>query len=492
MATLTIRRGCQLSRHEFAPPQRLSALLERSGQAIAHPCGGRGSCGKCAVLLTGEIAPPTEAEKRLGTRLSCQAVLLGDAAVLLPDALPMQIEGGSTRDLPPVQPMPGRFGAAIDVGTTTLALRLYDLGTGTCLAGTTLLNPQTSVAADVIGRISAAMRGRAEHLRDSLLAALQAMLHTAATQADLPAEAVDALVITGNTTMLYLLTGRDPTALSRAPFEADCLFGEELTLLGRRCYLPPCLHAFVGADTTCALLSSGMPDKAGTALLCDVGTNGEIALHHGSRLLIASTAAGPAFEGAGIHCGYGSIPGAIDRVNADGGCLRIHTIGNAPPVGLCGSGLVDTVAALLETEVIDETGAMADSPFRLCEGVTLTQQDVRAVQLAKAAIAAGTESLLHAAGCPPGDVTALYLAGGFGSHLRVGHAAAIGLILPELAGRVRVIGNAALDGAALLLMDQSLRRRAEKLASQAEHIRLDGNPYFSQRYVENMLFGADI
>ncbi|MBQ7849786.1 MAG: DUF4445 domain-containing protein [Clostridia bacterium] len=492
MATLTIRRGHQVFRHEFAPPQRLSALLERSGQALVHPCGGRGSCGKCAVLLTGEIAPPTEAEKRLGTRLSCQAVLLGDAAVLLPDALPMQIEGGSARDLPPVQPMPGRFGAAIDVGTTTLALRLYDLGTGACLAGTTMLNPQNSVAADVISRIDAAMKGALISQQTAVTDALQTMLHTAAAQADLPAEAVDALVVTGNTTMLYLLTGRDPTALSRAPFGADCLFGEEVTLLGRRCYLPPCLHAFVGADTTCALLSSGMPDKAGTALLCDVGTNGEIALHHGSRLLIASTAAGPAFEGAGIHCGCGSIPGAIDQVDATADGLRIHTVGDAPPMGLCGSGLVDAIAALLEAEVIDETGAMDDSPYPLAGNVTLTQQDVRAVQLAKAAVAAGTESLLHAAGCTAEDVSALYLAGGFGSHLRVEKAAAIGLILPELAGRVRVIGNAALDGAALLLMDQSLRRRAEKLASQAEHIRLDGNPYFSQRYVENMLFGANI
>lgn len=492
MATLTIRRGHQLFRHEFAPPQRLSALLAQAGQALAHPCGGRGSCGKCAVLLTGEVSPPSAAEERCGTRLSCQAVLLGDATVILPDALPMQIEGGSSRDLPPVQPMPGRFGAAIDVGTTTLALRLYNLESGACLGGTTMLNPQTSVAADVIGRIDAAMRGGSDSLRDSLLAALQTMLHAAAAQACIPAGEVASLVVTGNTTMLYLLTGRDPAALSHAPFEADCLFGEEVTLLGRRCYLPPCLHAFVGADTTCALLSSAMPDTAETALLCDVGTNGEIALWHGGRLFIASTAAGPAFEGAGISCGCGSIPGAIDRVDVNGGTLRIHTIGDAPPVGVCGSGLVDAVAALLETEAIDETGAMDADSVPLAEGVTLTQKDVRAVQLAKAAIAAGTASLLHAAGCAPEEVNALYLAGGFGSHLRIDRAAAIGLIPPEMAGRVRVIGNAALDGAALLLTDQTLCGRAAALRAQATHVRLDGNPFFSQRYVEEMLFGADI
>ena len=492
MAVLTICRGTNQLRLSFDPPALLADLLARAGLPHAHPCGGRGACGKCAVLLTGGVAAPTAAEARCGTRLSCQAVLLGDASVTLPDALPMQIEGGSDRKIAPVQPMPGRIGAAIDIGTTTLTLRLYDLRTGACLAGATMLNPQTSVAADVIGRIDAAMKGALTAQQDAVTQAVSALLHTAAAEADLPAEAVDALVVTGNTTMLYLLTGRDPSALSRAPFAADCLFGEEVTLLGRRCCLPPCLHAFVGADTTCALLASGITSQPETALLCDVGTNGELALMHRGRLLIASTAAGPAFEGAGISCGCGSIPGAIDRVDATADGLRIRTVGDATPAGLCGSGLVDAIAALLEAEVIDETGTMDDSPYPLAGNVTLTQQDVRAVQLAKAAIAAGIQSLLHAAGCAAEDVSALYLAGGFGSHLRIERAAAIGLIPPELAGRVRVIGNAALDGAALMLMDQSLRRRAEALAAKAEHIRLDGNPYFSQRYIENMLFGADI
>ena len=212
--------------------------------------------------------------------------------------------------------------------------------------------------------------------------------------------------------MLYLLTGRNPACLSRAPFEADCTFGEEYALPGRRCYLPHCLHAFVGADTTCALLAGGMLEKQETALMCDIGTNGEIALWHRGQLYVASTAAGPAFEGTGISCGCGSIPGAIDRVRVEHGALHIHTIGGRKPVGLCGSGLVDAVAALLEMGIIDETGAMEDAAFLLAEGVQLTRRDVRALQLAKAAMAAGMDSLLHAAGCPAEDVAAVYLAGG--------------------------------------------------------------------------------
>lgn len=470
MATLTIHRGAQRLKVDFTSAQKLSALLDKAGQSLAKPCGGRGVCGKCTVWLNGESV------------LACQTVVDGDADVILPENREiMQIAQGSGKALALHSPMQGRCGMAIDIGTTTLAARLYDLQSGQCTAASSMLNPQASVAADVIGRIGEALNGGAESLRQSI----EAAIHTLLRMGDQPPES---LVITGNTTMLYLLTGQNPECLSHSPFAADCLFGTESVLFDKPAYLPPCLHAFVGADTSCALLASGMLEKDETALLCDIGTNGEIALWHKGQLYIASTAAGPAFEGAGISCGCGSIPGAIDRVDADGGRLTVHTIAEETPVGLCGSGLVDAVAALLELEAIDETGAMDEDEYAIAPHVVLTQKDVRAVQLAKAAIAAGTASLLHAAGCCAQDVTKVYIAGGFGSHLRIEKAAAIGLILPELSGRVQVIGNAALDGAALLLGDVSLRKRLDELASVAQHVRLDGNAYFSQRYVEEMLF----
>lgn len=492
MPTLTIRRGPQVFAVNFDQPQPLAALLRQAGHALAHPCGGRGVCGKCAVLLEGDVSAPNDAETRCGARLSCQAVIHGDASVILPDALPMeQIEAGQGTALSPAQPMPGQYGAAIDIGTTTLALRLYELATGKCLAVTTMLNPQTTVAADVIGRMDAAMKGQLAPLQASITEAIHTLLRTACAQADVPMDAVEALVVTGNTTMLYLLTGRDPFSLSRAPFEADCFFGDECTLLGKRCYLPHCLHAFVGADTACALLACSMLEKQETALLCDIGTNGEIALWHKGQLYIASTAAGPAFEGAGISCGCGSIPGAVDQVTVENGKLRIHTIGDKRAIGLCGSGLVDAVAALLETEVIDETGAMDDDEYALAPGVTLTQRDVRTLQLAKAAMAAGMDSLLLAASCPESEVAAVYLAGGFGSHLSMTSAAKIGLISPSLAHRVQVLGNAALQGASMLLMDEALRANTASMHHQAQHVRLDGNAYFSQRYVDAMMFDSE-
>lgn len=491
MAILTIHQGSHTSKVSFEPPEKLSDLLARVDTAIGQPCGGRGVCGKCAVALQGEVSAPNDAEMRCGSRLACQATVCGNAAVTLPTLLPMtQIAGGKAADLQPASPMKGRFGAAVDIGTTTIALLLYELATGRCIGSASMLSPQTSVAADVIGRIDAAMHGKADFLQEQVECAISTLIAAACAQAGIPSANVDTLVITGNTTMLYLLTRRDPVTLSRAPFQADYLFGEEMRCLNRETYMPDCLHAFVGADTTCALLATGMTDSHETSLLCDVGTNGELALWHDGQLYIASTAAGPAFEGAGINCGCGSIPGAIDRVEVLNGEITCHTIGDTKAVGICGSGLVDAIAAMLDTEAIDETGFLEDDDFALCDGVALNQADIRAVQLAKAATHAGIMSLLHAANCSPEDISSVYLAGGFGSHLNLHSAVRIGLIPVELAEKVQVIGNAALDGAAMLLMNTSARENQRKLHLLTQHVRLDGNPEFVERYIEAMMFEA--
>ncbi len=488
MSTLIIHQGTQIKKIEFDAPHPLSALLSKSDTSITQPCGGRGVCGKCAVTLAGDVSAPNAAENRLCVRLACQAIINGDAEVTLPVPLILsQIEGGSASDLVPHSPMSSHFGAAVDIGTTTIALLLYNLQSGRCLATASMLNPQTQIACDVIGRIEAARKGRSEALQLQVENAIRTLLITACAHAEAPPEAVDSLVVTGNTTMLYLLNGIDPTPLSRAPFHADCLFGSETCLLSRQTYLPQCLHAFVGADTTCALLACGMTQKNETALLCDVGTNGELALWHHGKLYIASTAAGPAFEGAGISCGCSSIPGAIDCAEVIDGHIRCRTIGGGKAVGICGSGLIDLIAAMLDTNILDDTGYLEED-FSLQDGLTLVQGDVRAVQLAKAAIHAGIMSLLSAANCPVHEVTTLYLAGGFGSHLNIRSAVRIGLLPSELSDRVSIIGNAALDGAALLLTNTALRSHIAEMADRAIHIGLDGNPEFAECYIESMLF----
>jgi len=472
----------------FAGTPMLSDVLEKHGFAVAHPCGGRGVCQKCAVEVSGAVSAPNEAELRAGKRLECQIRLLGDSTVVLPQAKEIAVEMQGANPAVPRENAAEGYGAALDVGTTTLALRLYALSDGQCLGEAGMINPQTAVAADVMGRIQAAMEGGLARLKEQVNQAADRLLTRAAQSAGIMPGQVKTLVVTGNTTMLYLFTGRDPRSLSRAPFEADCLFGLWKDQAGRQMYLPRCMNAFVGADITCAALVSGICGKAETALLCDIGTNGEIALWKKGRLYVTSTAAGPAFEGAGITCGCSSIEGAIDRVWTENGQLRVHTLGNAPAVGVCGSGLIDAVAALLQTGNVDETGAMEPDQVKLAENVALMPADIRAVQLAKAAIAAGIRSLLHQSATAMEEIQSLTIAGGFGSHLDLGNAAAIGLIPSMLVPRARCVGNAALAGAADILLNPDALRESERIAALATHVNLGGNPYFNECYMEQMMF----
>ena len=458
----------------------LHSLLEEAGLAQPRPCGGHGQCGKCAVEISGAISEPDEQEKALGKRLSCRLRLLGDAQVRLlsdPNLLRIAV---SAEAFSPQDPMPGEIGAAIDLGTTTIATVLYHLKTGAPLASVVGTNHQRTIAADVMGRISAAKEGAGETLQKSVLRDLSAHL---------PRETQpQSLVITGNTTMLYLLTGQDPDCLSHVPFRADRLFDEELPLLGGTAYLPPCISAFVGADICCAILSSGMLQSPETALLCDIGTNGEVALWKNGRLYVTSTAAGPAFEGAGISCGCSSVSGAIEKVSIENGNLRIHTIGKGDPVGLCGSGLIDALAVALELGLIDETGALEGDIIPLSDKVCLTQQDIRSAQLAKAAIAAGIETLLQTADCRAEDLERIYIAGGFGNHLNIRSAMSIGLLPTVPTERVQSLGNAALRGACQTLLRGESRAELRRIAALAEPVNLGGNPHFNELFSEHMLF----
>ncbi|MEG1967690.1 MAG: ASKHA domain-containing protein [Clostridia bacterium] len=490
MPILTVRaEGGQAQEISFEGTPLLSEVLLAHGLAYAHPCGGRGSCGKCAVHLSGEVSPPSAAEVHAGTRLACQARLQGNCEALLPALRQMsQIEVGEGASVAAFQPAAGLFGAAVDIGTTTLALQIYELATGRVVSSAAEQNPQTAIAADVMGRIGAAMNGELGALCDMLLHTLEKLLRRACKQCGAAWEELSMLVITGNTTMLYLLMGQNPQALSHAPFDAERLFGEQALLFGKPAYLPRCMSAFVGADIACSVLASGMCEQGQTALLVDVGTNGEIALWHENKLYVSSTAAGPAFEGSGIHMGCGSIAGAIDRVWLEKGEICIHTIGEAPPVGLCGSGLIDAVAAFLRQEAVDETGATEQQKLCLTPQVYLIPEDIRNVQLAKAAISAGICTLAQEVHVPLEKVERLYIAGGFGSHLNMESALAIGLFPMELRGRERVIGNAALYGAGMLLLSTPLMARADDIAKQAMTVPLGGSSRFAMHYMEQMCF----
>lgn len=465
------------------------------------PCGGAGRCGKCRVVARGVLSEPSPEELRAlsadelarGVRLACCARALGDCEVLTGTNAPAFILGESGA-LPAPAPMFSGVGAAVDIGTTTLAACLYG-PSGTLLAQAGKMNPQRRWGADVISRIEASRKGEGEELARAVREGINELLAEMCAAAGLAPDAPDALVITGNTAMLYLLTGSDPDCLAHAPFVADRLFGETLTGadLGLCCpgaavYLPRCISAFVGADTATALLAAGLTQRPGVHLLADIGTNGEIALWNGQQLSCCSTAAGPAFEGAGLSMGMPGRAGAVDHVTVENGALSAHVLGGGEAEGICGSGVVDALACLLATEVLDESGLLDPEPAPVCGKVQLTQKDVRAVQLAKSAVAAGLVTLTRTAGLDFDRVESLSIAGGFGSYLDVKNAGAIGLIPEELVPRTRILGNAALRGAAMLLLDRTLCARCEETARRTQTIDLASSKVFFSAYTECMFF----
>ncbi len=471
MSTVTVIKN-KISRDvNFIGNPLLSEVLEGAGYSVPHPCGGRGVCAKCRVIVDGS------------SELSCQYRLTDgeNITVELPDEDDMkQIELSGSGTVTFDDPMPGQYGTAIDIGTTTVAMRTYDLINGELINESGFINPQTSVAADVVGRIEAAMAGKSRFMQEQICGAIEDCF-------DENEIAPDAMVITGNTTMLYLLAGMDPKSLSRAPFEADCLFDAKINFGPTIAYIPPCMHAFVGADIATAVLASGMCESDDVSMLCDIGTNGEIAMWKEGKLYVSSTAAGPAFEGAGISCGCPSISGAIDAVSVSDGRLQIHTIDDKDVAGICGSGLIDAIACALELGLIEETGGM-DDDIELAEDVYIDAHDISQVQLAKSAIAAGIATVLKMTDTCSDDVKHVYIAGGFGSHLDIDSAVRIGLIPADFRNKITVLGNAALTGACQLLGDMEKIDAIRKIASTSSHVNLGGNSMFNNLYMENMLF----
>ena len=351
------------------------------------------------------------------------------------------INESGTADLPRLVQREG-LGAAVDIGSTTIVARVYDLATGELLHRASTFNPQRRIAADVMGRISAAMEGRLDELRDLVRGAVRDCLG---------GFRVREVVAVGNTTMLHLFAGVSPASYATAPFKADRLFGERIEMEGAEVRLPRCAHGFFGADAVAAVRMSGMCERGGCELLADIGTNGEIALWRGDRreLTIASVAAGPAFERPGIT----------------------------------GSQIISALADALDSGAVDITGRVEGE---LPGG--LTQDDVRAVQLAKAAVKAGLDTLLRKAGVEYGDVTRFSLAGGFGSGLDVAKASRLGLFAGELQPVAVVCGNLAIEGAAAALFDPSFGDETDRLAHEARHVELGGDPEFSDAFIEAIGF----
>ncbi len=482
MPILTLIENEKEIKLPFCDTPTVSELIERARGFVFAPCGKSGRCGKCEIEINGEISEPTAREKELGVRLACLTRLYGDARVrfIASEERLAYISTESSVDIKKTTLF--SFGAAVDIGTTTVALKLYN-EKGICIATVSDINPQRALSQDVIGRIGEAMNGKGTLLKEQINACIARLLDSACRIGRVMPEQVTSVVITGNTAMLYLYCGLDPASISAYPFESETLFG---CFTDEKTYLAPCINAFNGGDTVCALLYSSILESNEASLLCDIGTNGELALWKDGSLFVTSAAAGPALEGGEISCGCGNIIGAIDRVTLENGKIKAHTIGNSSAVGICGSGLIDAVSAFLSLGFIDKSGyALRELKLTANGGeITLTQDDIRAFQLAKSAIRAGIETLLERTGTKWSDIKTLYLAGGFGNRISVDSAINTGLFEASTAEKIRFIGNAALGGASMLLLDDSYKQKAVNIAQTAKHIDLAGSTDFYDRFIK--------
>ena len=465
----------------------ISLLAVQIGMGLRPdaPCAGRGACGKCKVIVDGQEV------------LSCQTPADRDMVVELPEVRQERILiSGVTAQVKPDGKH--RRSLAFDIGTTTVAAYLLDGITGTVLAQASMLNPQTQYGADVISRVQLAMEQGPGVLSACIRQALAELTAEAAQKAGIVPDEITLAAVAGNTAMHHLLLGIDPTPLTTPPYMPGVSEALELSAKG---LLPiadggvvrilPNIAGFVGADTVGCLLSTRFDQLDALTLMIDIGTNGEMVLGDPKRRIACSTAAGPAFEGAKISCGMRGAEGAIDHVAMDQGTVSYHVIGEGKAIGLCGSGLLDLVAVLLESGVIEESGYLKGGIYHL-DGtdVSLTQKDVREVQLAKAAVCAGIQLVAKHLGVNVNQIQRVLLAGAFGNYLDPVSACRIGMIPGCLLDRIQPVGNIAGEGAKLCALSQREFHYSKELAAGTEFLELASCPDFQDYYVDALEFGG--
>ena len=543
---------------EMEKGKSLREGLEKIGIRLESPCGGLGSCGSCGVWVEPAGNVPSTPHKNIspskdakGFRLACQAVPVADITVRLNDHYvydkkPLDrgnkilLHGGGetcrvtdpavkvTRQArgfelacdPPYGPVPLKSwepgfrpkGLAIDIGTTTIVLLLIDLETGEIMASEAGLNPQVANGHDVVSRIHYA---DTDLRRQEMAALVQDMLNrfilSTCTRTSTRAKEIVDICIGANTTMLQMAAGIDSASIGRSPFHFSIrggashpasLFGLQVNEAAR-VYLPPIMHAFVGTDISAGLLLCPEffdPDKI--VLFIDMGTNGEMCLNVKGNWYATSTAAGPAFEGMGLSSGMRAGDGAVEKVDFREGELRFTTIGGKPVKGVCGSGIIDFMAALLNAGFLEASGRMAgpetlgqygryldgQPAIEYGEGVYLTQKDIRQIQLAKGAVRTGIDMILAKGGIDGAGLDRIYLAGGFGNYVNPFNLEAIKLLPPHTANKIVFCGNTSIEGAAILLTDSKKRRLLENGLGRVVYIALAALPEFNKSFVANLDF----
>lgn len=492
----------------------LTALMQQ-GMTISTDCGGRGTCGKCRIQLQSgwiNISPEdrkqfTDEKLEQGWRLACTAYPDESCTIhLTPEEAEYEV---ITQHMEPVtgsvNQAHGEYAIAVDIGTTTIAISLIDTASRRTLRTVSFLNSQRSYGADVISRIQAANSGKKQLLRDSIRADLQRGIEQVVSEAGIEQSRIMKIAIACNTTMGHILLGYSCETLGRYPYSPVNIDVVELpyeavfnnSFLAVPVIILPGVSAFVGGDITAGMLACDFDRTEELCLMIDLGTNGEMVIGNKDRILVCSTAVGPAFEGGSISSGVGSIAGAICGIRIENDKPEYRTIGDKAPVGICGTGVIELTSELLTSGLMDETGLLStqyfEAGYRLAKDeagndILFTQKDVRQVQLAKAAIRAGVETLLMHYPATYEDISSVYLAGGFGYGINPEKAVRIGLLPEEFLGKIKVAGNSSLGGAIQYLTDPPASERVKGIISVAGEIQLSNDTNFNDLYIRNMNF----
>lgn len=502
----------------------LLTQLRDQGVYISAACGGKGRCGKCRVQVTKGAGEPSEAdvqclepeELSAGWRLSCTMYPKEDCQIRIVsvDESEFAVVASHQEDeVGNVQEEQG-YDIAIDIGTTTIAIELVGRESGRALHTVTAINHQRAYGGDVISRIQASNDGELESLKESIRKDLYEGICRLLKESGAVPERIGKIAIAGNTTMGHLFMGYSCETLGVYPFTPvniktiterfEEVFrkqikegGQDAPRLFVDVILLPGISTYVGADISAGLLACNFDKLEKPCLLIDLGTNGEMAIGCRDRILVTSTAAGPAFEGGNISCGMGSVPGAVCNVSVQEGNVKVETIGGKPPIGLCGTGVIETVYELVKEELVDETGMLEedyfDDGFPLAqtaggEPIVFTQKDVREIQLAKSAVRAGLETLLKRYGIGYEEVDRVFLAGGFGYRVDLKKAVGIGMLPEELEGQTIAVGNSSLAGAGDYLTQKDAGERLERIIASSCEVELSSDKDFNAFYTEYMFF----
>lgn len=511
---VVVHRGAETKTILVKEGESLLDAFIRQEIYISAPCGGKGRCGKCGIQVLNGNTWISDEDKKIyseeeldaGWRLSCCLYPTEELEVSVSQSDESLFEAvGETENTEESGTEESFYHVAVDIGTTTIAMSLTGGESGKVFRTVTSVNSQRAYGADVISRIQASVDGKKEVLKNSIQKDLQDSMDKLLKETGVSGEDVGKIVIGGNTTMGHLLMGYDCDTLGVYPFtpvNIDFIKGTE-GILGtdrfgkKEVILLPGISTYVGGDIVSGMYAYDFTEKEDVCMFIDLGTNGEMGIGNKEKILVTSTAAGPAFEGGNITWGMGSVPGAICSVKLEGTEAEVKTIRDEAPQGICGTGVVETAAELVREEIVDETGALDEDYFddgfplaKTPDGkeIVFTQKDVREIQLAKAAVRAGVETLLLRYGIKKEEVSKVYLAGGFGYKLDTEKAIAIGMIPEEWADRIVAVGNSSLSGACKYLKDENGDKTIEKLVSISEEINLSADKEFNEFYMNEMFF----